>query len=248
MKNIHVLPTDKPSRLAILHNGNLHIGTNFKKDLNVNPQHIYITSDEEIKEGDWFSEKAGRQYPIQWDGKQKLNFHCKKIILTTDQDLIADGVQAITNTFAEWFVNNPSCEEVEVKDVFKSSPIGFGNAFDYYKIIIPKEEPKQEPCDNCGNEICCCILRKQETLEEAFNNYVNKKYHSPTEGSMPDLESAKFGAKWQQERMYSDEEVLELLQKALTHKDNGETGNLITAQGEIRTANFYSWFEQNKKK
>ena len=56
------------------------------------------------------------------------------------------------------------------------------------------------------------------------------------------------GAKWQQERMYSEEEVLELLQKALTHKDNGETGNLITAQGEIRTANFYSWFEQNKKK
>jgi len=56
------------------------------------------------------------------------------------------------------------------------------------------------------------------------------------------------GAKWQQERMYSEEEVLELLQKALTHKDNGETGSLITAQGEIRTANFYSWFEQNKKK
>ena len=56
------------------------------------------------------------------------------------------------------------------------------------------------------------------------------------------------GAKWQEERSYSDEEVIELLQKALTHKDNGETGNLITAQGEIRTANFYSWFEQNKKK
>ena len=46
MKNIHILPTEKPSRLAILHNGNLHIGTNFKKDLNVNPQNIYITSDE----------------------------------------------------------------------------------------------------------------------------------------------------------------------------------------------------------
>ena len=49
-------------------------------------------------------------------------------------------------------------------------------------------------------------------------------------------------------KKYSEEEVLELLLKALTHKDNGETGNLITAQGEIRTANFYSWFEQNKKK
>ncbi len=54
--------------------------------------------------------------------------------------------------------------------------------------------------------------------------------------------------KWQQERSYSEEEVLELLKKALTHKDEGEIGSLVTAQGEIRTANFYSWFEQFKKK
>jgi hypothetical protein len=45
---------------------------------------------------------------------------------------------------------------------------------------------------------------KQETLEEAFSNYVNEKYHFPTQGSTPDLESAKFGAKWMQERMYSE--------------------------------------------
>jgi hypothetical protein len=56
------------------------------------------------------------------------------------------------------------------------------------------------------------------------------------------------GAKWQQERSYSEEEVLYLLQKALTHKDDGEIGNLVTAQGEIRTANFFSWFEQFKNK
>jgi hypothetical protein len=55
-------------------------------------------------------------------------------------------------------------------------------------------------------------------------------------------------AKWQQERSYSEEEVIELLQKALTHKDDGETGSLVTAQGEIRTANFFSWFERFKKK
>jgi hypothetical protein len=48
---------------------------------------------------------------------------------------------------------------------------------------------------------------KQETLEEAFSQYVNEKYHSPTQGSIPDLESARFGAKWQQEqdkKMYSE--------------------------------------------
>ena len=78
-------------------------------------QILYITTDEEIKEGDWFLEKAGRQYPIQWNGVDKLNRHCKKIILTTDQDLIADGVQAIDDEFLEWFVKNPTCEEVEVR-------------------------------------------------------------------------------------------------------------------------------------
>ena len=46
---------------------------------------------------------------------------------------------------------------------------------------------------------------------------------------------------------YSEEEVIELLKKALTHKDDGEIGSLVTAQGEIRPANFFSWFEQFKK-
>ena len=81
---------------------------------------------------------------------------------------------------------------------------------------------------------------KQETLEEAAERIFPDK--------MSGYEIFLLGAKYNQERSYSEEEVIELLQKALTHKDNGETGNLITAQGEIRTANFYSWFEQNKKK
>jgi hypothetical protein len=55
----------------------------------------YITNEEEIKKGDWYLEKAGRQYPILWNGKEKLNFHCKKIILTTDTDLIKDGVATL---------------------------------------------------------------------------------------------------------------------------------------------------------
>jgi hypothetical protein len=42
-----------------------------------------------------------------------------KIILTTDQDLIKDGVQAIDDEFLEWFVNNTSCEEVEIKTIIE---------------------------------------------------------------------------------------------------------------------------------
>lgn len=51
-----------------------------------------------------------------------------------------------------------------------------------------------------------------------------------------------------QQQGYSEEEVIELLQKALTHKDDGETGSLVTAQGEIRPANFFSWFNKFKNK
>jgi len=62
----------------------------------------------------------------------------------------------------------------------------------------------------------------------------------------PYIEQAKELEKEQQG--YSEEEVIELLQKALIHKDDGETGSLVTAQGQIRTANFFSWYEQFKNK
>jgi hypothetical protein len=59
MKNIFLLPTDKPSKLFIdVDNNKLTItdrpigGEHFKN------QNIYITSDEEIKTGDWY--KSGK--------------------------------------------------------------------------------------------------------------------------------------------------------------------------------------------
>ena len=88
-----------------------------------------------------------------------------------------------------------------------------------------------------------------ETLNEVALEFA-KDHHEMYETS--NFGSMHFGfiwgAKWQQERSYSEEEVILLLQKALTHKDDGEIGSLITAQGEIRTANFFSWFEQFKNK
>ncbi len=51
MKNIHVLPTDKPSRLFEI-DGHLIIN----REQLIQPKYyrnIYITSNEEIKEGDW---------------------------------------------------------------------------------------------------------------------------------------------------------------------------------------------------
>jgi hypothetical protein len=140
MKNIHVLPTSQPSRLSILNSGKLNFGAEFISSSNSKAQNIYITSDEEIKEGDWGLSKLNE---VILFGRSYNEKFYKKIILTTDDLLIKDGVQAIDDEFLEWFVKNPSCERVEVEndnyvDIEKDEYV------DFYEIIIPKEEPKQE--------------------------------------------------------------------------------------------------------
>ena len=44
--------------------------------------HIYHLQDRDdsFKKGDLFFERAGRLGPIEWGGKEQLNYHCKKII------------------------------------------------------------------------------------------------------------------------------------------------------------------------
>ena len=98
---------------------------------------LFITSDEEIKEGCYYD--LTHNIVMKSIFYQSSDKNCKKIILTTDQDL--DGVQAIDNEFLEWFVKNPSCEEVEVvKEGYKKNGWIEEPTSYRYKIIIPKEE------------------------------------------------------------------------------------------------------------
>jgi len=195
MKNIHLLPTEKPSRLyksKITQNismGPIDISQHGDATYNLI---IYITSDEEIKEGDWVCDiELNRVEKCKYSGTFR---NWKKIILTTDQDLIADGVQGIDDDFLEWFVKNPSCKEVEVKhfgtccgnqsitqciNCKKYNPV--------HKIIIPQEEPKQE------------------TLEEYSNGLYKQSLKDDVDLTFSD--GVKLGAKWQSERMYSEEEL-----------------------------------------
>jgi hypothetical protein len=157
MKNIHILPTDKPSRLHLESNG-LKLS---RLQYTLVTQKIIITSNEEIKEGDYYLvelfEITGESNGLHIEKCTKLddvwcnNFdvistrhkaNCKKIILTTDQDLIKDGVQAIDNDFLEWFVKNPSCEEVKFKEIKDTD--GKVVSYRFISALIPKEEPKQQ--------------------------------------------------------------------------------------------------------
>ena len=205
-KNINILPTDKPSRLHLIED-TLTITSDYKNSVCDGEVNIYITSDEEIKEGDWYCSPGG--IISKHNGTEILPDNWDKIILTTDQDLINDGIQAIDNEFLEWFIKNPRCEWVEIrKEMYmpqSNGKISDGkitheisldpsqNTLPYYKIIIPKEP-------------------KQETLEEAAEN--NSKKGKSIDGIGGRYLGFVDGAKWQAERMYSEEEVRIIIQMA----------------------------------
>jgi hypothetical protein len=72
-------------------------------------------------------------------------------------------------------------------------------------------------------------MKKQETLEE-----VAERLASTTD----EFNMFIAGAKWQQERMYSEEEVIELLNNFRIYSYNHGCGS----------SEFLEWFEQFKKK
>ena len=236
MKNLYLIPTDKPSRLHYFtdNKAGYYLYPNNKLVVPRNPncinQHIYITSDEEIIEGDYFlydeteiryktngTEYHGRDLcHISGNRRYPVN-KSKKIILTTDQDLIKNGVQAIDDEFLEWFVKNPSCQEVKVADY--GNVLFDDKVFHMYKIIIPKEESKQETIEE----------------REPYWDLVDKKAE---QNNTIDLDAyakgVQDGAKWQQERMYSEEDLRYAFECATDLNPSFES--------------FNAWFKQFKKK
>jgi hypothetical protein len=94
MTQVHILPTDKPSKLIKQTNGKLRLSEiTFKGQIASGvTQNIYITDSTltNFQQGDWFISKEGDLHNnFGW------NFGDTKIILTTDKELIHDGVQKI---------------------------------------------------------------------------------------------------------------------------------------------------------
>ena len=135
-RNLWIIPTDKPSRLIFDKEENILLPLQEEdfwmqhQDL-IENQQIYITSDEEIKDFWVLNTHTNEVYFLK--GFYGIQSITKKIILTTDPKLIADGVQSIDDNFLRWFVNNPSCEEVEV---FHQDVYSMGKWDRRYKIII----------------------------------------------------------------------------------------------------------------
>ena len=203
--NIHLTPTDKPSRLYYYKN-NLFLTTESHFNVpSMKYQNIYITSDEEINLNDYITDG----YRVwKWKDDSSL-LGRKKVILSTDQDLIQDGVQDIDDDFLEWFVKNPSCEFIQTERLED------GQYFDYlddnsviegiyenYKIIIPQEEPKQETLEEVAEKEFPLIdtewCRTGACEEENLHLLGHRK-------------SFIKGAKWMKEQMYSEEDMREVI-------------------------------------
>lgn len=271
MKNIHILATPQPSRLVKQKYDSIDrlcLADMATKRAEYKRFNIYITSDEKPKDGDWMI--RGNEQPIKvtkdffWD----FGLRYYKIILTTDQDLIKDGVQAIPDNFLEWFVKNPNCEFAIVElpksrdkyisnEQYQKEHIWDTNI----KIIIPKEEPKQtvqeyeqqglekysyelDPKQGTMSEAIKQVITnqlKQETLEEAKQRYVYDKYKQ----SLDDVvnNAIDFGAKWKQEQdknKYSEEDMDNYAEYCTTHVLTSKIGHPYLSVKE--------WFEQVKKK
>jgi hypothetical protein len=287
MKNIFLFPTDKPSRLRYNLSNVLVVTKELYRDYGkeVN-QNIYITSDEEIKEGEYGLSKLGEI--IKFHSGYDYRYYAK-IILTDNPDLIKNGVQAIDDEFLEWFVKNPSCEFVEIdRDEREIGNHLGGVVIEYgdYKIIIPKEEQCTCEVGHPYNNLCCkvhgSIPKEQPIMVDKLKEYLNntpkeqiqKDWEesckqvegviSPTIGEFIEAqrrfnkqetleEAAKrvqenfktseekpyeliftLGAKWQAERMYSEEEVIKIAKQYARR-----------CQAPIQDS---KWFEQFKKK
>lgn len=185
MKNIHLLPTDEPSRLAgfqqITNDQGIdksvfklklmktYISSEDLKVIGCISHNLYITSNEEIKDvrphkGKWQLEKGYilNKFPTYLTDLSE----CKLVIMTTDQELISDGVQAIDDEFLLWFVKNPSCEKIKTIVEYKD---GYDNWFEYNKEFWDKHEPGNKPKFGTRYKI---IIPKEgpKTFKELFAN------------------------------------------------------------------------------
>jgi hypothetical protein len=221
MKNIHTLPTEKPSRLFVTDGKLFNYHKPQKGDgIKIINQNIYITSDEEIKVGDYVINSAASYVFQHYFAEGNLYKECKKIILTTDQDLIDDGVQSIDDEFLEWFVNNPSCEEVEIEDI---SMQYHEEGYYEYKIIIPKEIGFK--VENGKRTETFYQKFKQETLEEFAKQEAVKQFSEDTFGNLIVRKSIEKGAKWQQEQdknKFSEDDISTAIAMYLENKSFSE--------------------------
>jgi hypothetical protein len=240
MKNIFLKETNQESELY--HNTHANVYGYSKNVLSMGGwvvnQFIYITNDEEIEEdvygivneqvGKVIITDAGYEFQIGkyvshlYGDFYSLNDVCKKIVLTNDTSLIEDGVQEVSSQFLSFFAENP-IDYVEVRreedgqyiDYLADGSVVEG-VYENYSLIFP---PKVE----------------QDIIMELKKDPLLKEFDDRVKENISSLKS-------KQEKLYTEEEVLELLKKfaphiRYNHKEFPHTWSQVVQE----------WFAENKK-
>jgi hypothetical protein len=150
------------------------------------------------------------------------------------------------------WINNDRYEDIVIEPA--QSPIGgFAPGSYWCNCVTCKEkfmgDKRAVQCEPCAIEMVNIKVKineqggiesvKEDPLEEAAErNHNEQKLNTYTPYSFND--AFKDGAKWQAERMYSEEEVLDLLYKRDLY--------LLNRDEEVELESPDEWFEQFKKK
>jgi hypothetical protein len=176
-KNIHVIPTTPNDETG----GGIWIKET--RDW----CNLYITSGEEVKEKDWVLCSNGNIKKVtKSNSDDRFIENWQKIILTTDQGLIKDGIQAIDDEFLEWFVNHPEFENVDVERDSREIGNHLGSVsiqYGDYEITIPTDKIVPEIIEKYKAENKVLI----QTIKDMADIYHDSK----------------------QERMYSEEDMIQ---------------------------------------
>ena len=192
MKNIHLLPTNRKTRLVIpKYSETLLLADMPSKSALYKKFHIYITSNSKFVRDEYITDgiEVIKATPKLVDAQDLVDRRdWNKIIITTDQELIKDGVHSIGEEFLKWFVVNPTCIKVEVVyGLF--NPMGrqvdpndlgqnHSKCIWKYKIITSKEEPKLQ-CKDCNDNLtdCTCIedtIDMKQTPGKETADYIDR--------------------------------------------------------------------------
>jgi hypothetical protein len=175
MKNIFLIHSDTPVRYYENHYVN---------------QNVYITTDSKFVRDEYITDgiEVIKATPKLVDAQGLVDRRdWKKILMTTDPELIKDGVHPIGEEFLQWFVENPTCFKVEVVyGLFNPmgrqvDPNDLGQNHSQcvwkYKIITTKEEQKQHLIDMMrGDEELGLYDESREIkVEDIFNDEKREK-------------------------------------------------------------------------
>lgn len=173
---VHLLPTDNVSNIWLRKSQLMYSKGCSPMDESI-PQHIYITSDEKIEEGDWMFHKLDK-HPIKFDGDNsgRFPYGYKKIISSTDKSL---NLPQPSQEFIEVFIREWN-KDNKIEDVLVEYELNIpenANKFPHFKVEVVRcvwEEDYRLKINPKDNTITIRKVKDSWSREEVIS--LIKKY------------------------------------------------------------------------